>query len=73
MPVELSPEKAIDHLDGVAKKYQGTRDDHFILSASVQIIRNVISEWRAMQDAPLLEEVPRPQSKSNGKQRSKRN
>jgi hypothetical protein len=54
--IELTPEKALVHLDEVAAKYQGSRDDHRILSGSLQLLQNVVSEWRAMKDAVAASE-----------------
>lgn len=45
----LTPEKALEQLDGIAAKYQGTREDHKILSACSSVLQDVIQKWRASE------------------------
>lgn len=45
--MRITPEDAIKHLNEVAEKFHGTRQDHAVLSASVAILTKVIEEWRA--------------------------
>lgn len=49
--VKITPESAIDHVDEIAAKYHGTRDDHKVLEASIGLLRKVIGDWRLFQQA----------------------
>jgi len=54
--MNISPEKALEHLDGIASKYQGTRDDHTVLSSSIVILKEVILQWRKLAEEKKLQE-----------------
>lgn len=45
----LTPEAALDYLDNVRKKYQGTYDDHLVLNASVETLKVLVVDWRRMK------------------------
>lgn len=61
---QLSPEDALKHLDDVASKYQGTRQDHALLQFSSQILRATISEWRALKEKEILFERAQAETKT---------
>jgi len=46
--MNLPPEKALEHLDGIAAKYHGTRSDHSLLSSCVSVLRDVVMQWRTL-------------------------
>lgn len=48
--ITITPEKALEHLDEIAAKYQGTRDDHTVLSTSVAILQQVVAQWRKFSE-----------------------
>ena len=57
--MQLTPEEALKHLDGVASKYQGTRDDHAVLQFSTQLLRNIVVQYRELlkQNAVLHKRI----------------
>ncbi|MAF27858.1 MAG: hypothetical protein CL819_01260 [Croceicoccus sp.] len=44
MKMQITPEKALEYLDNAAKTYKGTRDDHVIMGASLQVLRGVLQD-----------------------------
>jgi hypothetical protein len=54
--ITITPEQALEHLDGVAGKYQGTRDDHNLLSASISLLQQVVAQWRKLSEEKIAEE-----------------
>lgn len=53
--LKLDPESALNHLDGVAAKFEGSRKDHFILGASIAMLREMIQEHKKW--APIVKKV----------------
>ena len=49
--IQITPEDAIKHLDGVAQNSHGTRGDHQILQASVQVLAHMVKDWRELRAA----------------------
>lgn len=52
--MRITPETALEHIDNVCAKFEGTRTDHAILQASIQLLANVVKEhkqWRDERDA----------------------
>lgn len=47
--VTVTPEVALNLLNSVAEKYQGTRSDHRALEASIGLLRGIVAEWAAMK------------------------
>jgi len=59
--MKISEDEAIQYLDNAAKKYNGTRDDHVILQAAIQIVMGIrkqrdelLAEKKAMKDSEKL-------------------
>ncbi len=51
--LKLGPEDALRHLDVCAGNSTGTRKDHFILQASIALLREIVKEhkeWKPIVD-----------------------
>ncbi len=44
--IKLTPENALGFIDGVIAKFQGTRDDHRVLDAALQMLGGIVREHR---------------------------
>lgn len=51
--IEITPENALERLDGVAKKHSGTREDHALLQGSATLLTHVVQEWRRFKEAEI--------------------
>ena len=49
----LTPEQALAHLDEVAQKFSGTRQDHVVLQASVQTLAAALTELQTLRSLEL--------------------
>jgi hypothetical protein len=47
--ISLNLDSALDHVDGVCANYSGTRTDHQVLQASMQLLRQAVDELRRLQ------------------------
>lgn len=59
--MKITPKTALEYLDNCAKKYTGTREDHVILQASLQVLTAEVAaaeklraEKQAMKEAEKL-------------------
>jgi len=53
--MKITPKDAIAYLDNCAKKYTGTREDHVILQASIQVITAEVEKAEKLR--AKLEEI----------------
>lgn len=63
--MKISPEEALKYLDTVVSKSSGTREDHEVLKASVQILTQIIVEWRSL--SPYRNLLQNPSTVPGGK------
>lgn len=47
---ELTPEAALKNLDNLAAGAQGNRDFHMVMSMSVAVLQQVITEWQQLKE-----------------------
>ena len=55
--IKINPETALGYVDGALVKYQGTRDDHKVLEASMALLKNIVIEWQSLK---TTKESPKP-------------
>jgi len=51
--MQMTPEQALQHLDGVSRDFKGTRQDHAVLQTASQQLGQVIAEWRLLKQEQL--------------------
>jgi hypothetical protein len=54
----LTPEVALNFLDQVAAKFQGTRTDHHALEASMALLKSIVVEWQQTKEVKVVVPVP---------------
>ena len=50
---QMEPEQALQHLDGVARDFKGTRQDHAVLQTASQQLSQIIAEWKFLKQEQL--------------------
>ena len=46
---QTKPEQALNVLDVVTSKFQGSRQDHILITEALAILKAVVEQWKATQ------------------------
>jgi hypothetical protein len=64
--IKITPESALGYVDEVVAKYEGTRDDHRVLLASMNLLRQIVADHTKLVTSQQNSPAPKT-NKNNGK------